>query len=576
MAEIKIGDNFVRVQVECIGTPTEYKVSEDSTFDNISWVPFNNGDLIVDYPMTDFRDYTIYFQIRSSVMESNVKAITVEHVDQFIPINLKAVVLDGGSEFTEKTDIPIVLQYDGTPIYYKISIGSSGVAPNWANLPQQPFYNFPSTIKAPENSSSIVAWVQIIDERNNTSNNSDHINYVKNEPPVLLDVNYPSTTTEQVVEIQPIYSGLPTQYSCELTGDPDVWRAFDVNIKLIELIMTIDGANDYVLKLRNEYGTSNSISFEITYYAPDFNVSNLIINNGDAYTEETNLLLTFDVVGLENVTDVRVSLQENQIPNLPWVTYSGQPLSFDIGQQDSSGLITVYLQARSNQGNISSVVNDNIEYVIPNTIICRVMAQNNKVGTDKYAYENGFYTYSRVQYGNRFEMWDYHSGERLTDWNIMNDSETEVEFGGAGKGFGNVASNVFLEDSPYNQYFRYYGNIDRPTAYWGCWVPNGKYSLQMLISSSADEGYLDEFDRKLIINGTEVVLPHKAMLNNTEFVQLGTFEVTDGKLKITWYVLDNKAFGFNGINIEKVDQPNQLTTDNGDNLITDNGDNLIN
>ena len=73
MANIKIADTKATIQFDCLGAPTHYRVSESNDFTGAVWTSFVNQDLIIDYPLNEFKAYNLFLQVKSSVMESNIK-----------------------------------------------------------------------------------------------------------------------------------------------------------------------------------------------------------------------------------------------------------------------------------------------------------------------------------------------------------------------------------------------------------------------------------------------------------------------------------------------------------------------
>ena len=55
-------------------------------------------------------------------MESNIKNVIVDRLDDYVTINLKVIIIDSGNTGTTSNTVNITLQYDGTPTQYKYAL----------------------------------------------------------------------------------------------------------------------------------------------------------------------------------------------------------------------------------------------------------------------------------------------------------------------------------------------------------------------------------------------------------------------------------------------------------------------
>lgn len=547
MANIKIADTKATIQFDCLGTPTHYRVSESNDFTGAVWASFINQDLIIDYPLNEFKAYNLFLQVKSSVMESNIKTVTFDRIDDYVAVNLKVVILNNGISETNINNIPITLQYDGVPKFFKYSINPELLEGEvqWDVIEWVDFNSFPEAFYIGGNDGNKIIYILLKDEREVISENNSSIMFYNPAPPVLVDVSYENKTVDGSVTITPEYSGIANEYSCELTGYDPIWKTFNSSFDL-EILES--GVNNYKLILRNQFGNSEPLEIQITYDPPAFDISEVLINNGEPDTDSTELSITFTTLGIESVSQYKISDNETDLETSEWLDYVSQPLLYSINSQ-LSGTVSVYLQLKSNLGNISSIVADSIEYYALGSSLVKIISQG---GNDDYmTFEGKTYTYSRIAYSNKFDVYDYNSAEKLLDWRIMNDAETISEFGGAGETPGDVTSSAFPEGHPYRDGHRWYGNDDKPWLYYGLYVPNGTYKVSFLVSFD-EPGSINAYSRSLSVNGVDITLPAIPISSNTQFVDLGNHYVSDGKLKLILGVRDNKAFGFNGITIEKI------------------------
>ncbi|MFV0501214.1 MAG: hypothetical protein ACK5MH_06450 [Bacteroidales bacterium] len=549
MANIKIADTKATIQFDCLGTPTHYRVSESNDFTGAVWTSFVNQDLIIDYPLNELKAYNLFLQVKSSVMESNIKTVTFDRIDNYIAVNLKVVILNNGILETNINNIPITLQYDGVPEFFKYSLNPELLEGEvqWDVVEWIDFNSFPETFYIGGDDGDKIIYILLKDERGAISENNSSIMFYNPAPPVLVNVSYENITVDGSVIITPEYSGIANEYSCELENNNYVWKTFNssFNLELLE-----PGVNIYNLILRNQFGNSEPLDIRITYNPPAFDIGNVMINNGELDTDSTELSITFTALGIESVSQYRISDNEIDLETFEWVDYISQPLIYSINPQ-SSGTVSVYLQLKSDLDNISSIATNSIEYHAPGSSLVKIIGQSNNAAEDYMTFEGKTYNYSRLIYASKFDVYDYNSAEKLLDWKIMNDTETVSEFGGAGESTGGVMSSAFTEGHPYRECQRWFGNDTKPWLYYGLYVPNGTYKVSFLVSFD-DTSSMNAYSRSLSVNGVDITLPDTPINGNTQFVDLGNHNVIDGKLKFILGVRDNKAFGFNGITIEKL------------------------
>lgn len=122
MANIQIMDTKAVVQFDCLGTPSYYRIGETSDLSGAVWTEFDNAELIIEYQLGSIKTYNLFAQVKNSVMESNIKSIVVDRLDDYVTINLKVIILDSGNTETNTNNIPVILQYDGTPTQYKYAL----------------------------------------------------------------------------------------------------------------------------------------------------------------------------------------------------------------------------------------------------------------------------------------------------------------------------------------------------------------------------------------------------------------------------------------------------------------------
>lgn len=550
MANIKIADTKATIQFDCLGTPTHYRVSESNDFTGAVWTSFVNQDLTIDYPLNEFKAYNLFLQVKSSVMESNIKTVTFDRIDDYVAVNLKVVILNNGISETNINNIPITLQYDGVPKFFKYSLNPELLEGEvqWDIVEWIDFNSFPSTFYIGGSDGNKKLYFLLKDSRDATSELNNNIMYYSPVAPTLTGADFLENTINNIVTITPTYSGIVTQYSCEKTGQPLIWYTFES--PSFNITLDTDGLNNYSIVLKNTYGQSTSYNISITYTPLTFDIDEVIINNGDAETTTTTLSVNVTKIGTDDIAYYRIGVNPD-LSSLEWLPYTSFPVNYNIAKHTQSAGVGIYAQIKGTTGLESQVKFDTIYYVYTDSVTVKVIGKGANGSQDYMTFEGKTYNYSRIIAANKFDVYEYNSAEKLLDWKIMNDAETISEFGGAGENPGGIISSAFPEGHPYRECHRWFGNETKPWVYYGLYVPNGTYKVSFLVSYD-DSSLMNAYSRSLSVNGVNITLPAIPISGNTQFVDLGNHYVSDGKLKFILGVRDNKSFGFNGITIEKI------------------------
>lgn len=549
MANIKIMDTKAVVQFDCLGTPTHYRIGETSDFSDSTWTEFDNPELIIEYNLPTIKTYNLFAQVKNSVMESNIKSIVVDRLDDYITINLKVIILDGGNSQTNTNNIPVILQYDGTPIQYKYALNPVLVnnLVEWSDYTWNDYTSFPSSFYIGGSDGIKNLYFLLKDSRDATSELNNIITYYSPVAPTITGAEFISPSTSSHITVTPSYTGIVTEYSCEKVGQPLVWKVFTGST--FELILDSEGIVNYSIVLKNSFGQSSAYSIAIDYAPPTFGLDSILINSGDTETSDTTLSINFNKIGTDDITYYRIGTNSD-LSAVDWIAYTGSPVNYIINRPESSVGLVIYAQLKSINNIESEVKSDTIYFIVNDSIIVNIMGSLG--GGINKLYEGKYYSYNRMQYENQFDLYNFNSGDKLTDWKIMNDAETILEFGTSGAGPGNQTANIYPVDHPYYNTVMFYGGNYDTGLYLGLYVPNGNYKLSFLISTTDDVGLINGDGRLLSINGKTPILPAIPIQHNTTFVDLGTFSIVDGKLKLMFKVLNYNMFGFSDLIIEKI------------------------
>lgn len=153
--------NQIQVQLRCIGTPTYFRISEDPSFSGTIWQKFTNSRLKVTIDLPTVKEYLFYIQVKSSVMFSNTVELNVVKINTSVPILLKVIILEKIITEDGPVVVKCILQYNGTPVAYKVAITETEPAiPNWQDIQWENYENLQDTLDIEIGQSTI--WVHFL------------------------------------------------------------------------------------------------------------------------------------------------------------------------------------------------------------------------------------------------------------------------------------------------------------------------------------------------------------------------------------------------------------------------------
>lgn len=362
MANIQVMDNKAVIEFDCLGTPTHYRISDNINFTGSTWTTFPNSQLQIKYPLSEIKTYNLFGQVKNDVMESNIRTLTIDRLDDYVAINLKVIVIDNGNTGTTSNTVGVILQYDGIPTQYKYALNPNLVngAVEWSSYTWNDYSSFPSSFYIGGSDGVKNFYFLLKDSRDATSEKHNSILYNEPVAPTLTGANYITPYSGETLTVTPIYTGLATQYSSEKLGDTPIWKSF--NGTSFDITLSEIGDNTFTLKLKNIYGESTGYNYTVNFAPPAFNLESVLINSGDTGTTTNTVSVHLNKIGYGTASLMRYALTAEGITGATWVTYNS---TFDYTFTDAipDSTLTLYVQIQDTIGTLSSIQSDSIYYI---------------------------------------------------------------------------------------------------------------------------------------------------------------------------------------------------------------------
>lgn len=521
MANIQVMNNKAVIEFDCLGTPTHYRVSDNINFNGSTWTAFPNSQLQIEYPLSEIKTYNLFGQVKNNIMESNIRTLIIDRLDDYVAINLKVVIIDSGNTGTTSNTVGVVLQYDGIPTQYKYALNPNLIngEVDWTGYTWNDYSSFPSTFYIGGSDGIKNFYFLLKDNRDTTSEQHNSILYNEPVAPTLTGANYITPYTGETLTVTPIYTGLATQYSSEKLGDTPIWKSFNgtsFNITLSEI-----GDNTFTLLLKNIYGESTGYNYTVNFAPPEFGLESILINSGDSGTTTNTVSVHLNKIGYGTASLMRYALTSEGITDATWVTYSS---TFDYTFNDAipDSTLTLYVQIQDTIGTLSTIQSDNIYYISVAKPTAYIKDMGENFGLQDYGFvklsrcsstDGGTYSDIYDQEGNvmgrfgRISQANMPINVNSVQFQVYNDWVYR-EYPGD--------TNCFFHNSDFYENIivarDYNGNKLLATGYKIYNLTPGSYTLSIWDMTTKWEAYGET--AKWIINGTEYQAPQNIRYTN--------------------------------------------------------------
>ncbi len=383
--------------VNYIGAPTHYMLSENSDFSGASWIGITDTNILQALPFTVSSGYgskTVYLKLKNAELESNIKSYTFNLVDPYVPLALNAVYINENAEKTDSLTNTVMFSFNGTPTHYRIAEGPDMSGVEWiAWTGNNVQYTFQSSAQGVK-----YVYAQLKDAVSESSVIVDSIDY--GFPPEVLTYAVNGgvlETSNTSIPVVTTFSGNITGYAIGMTTEElAVWTNSTAGSPL-ELSLNFNdkpsGNYNIMLKLRNTYGESSLHQVTLVFTAPALALSSVSVNDGAATTGTR--AVTVDLVYSGYATHYMLS-ENSDFSGASWVGITAGTTNLAFTLSESAGSKTVYAKLK-NSLEESSAGNDAITYEeYQETIV--LSARNDNDNDIIYDTDSGV-TINRVSFG---------------------------------------------------------------------------------------------------------------------------------------------------------------------------------
>jgi hypothetical protein len=347
------------IQVSQAVFPTEYLISENSSFINAIWQTYVSDHILYTFNNSNIGTKTIYLQLKNDSGLSTPASDTIDYLGA--RLSLDSIIINYGAVLTPNADVLISINYsDGVPTKYKISETNDISGVSWTTWTSNLInYTFTSV-------GTKIVYIWLTDDIYETPSVSDSIDYFI----LVLDsilLNSGSSATQYAdINVTINYSGgSPTHYKLSESNLSSIdWVVWSGNTIPFTLSTGYTSKTVYC-QLKDEFRTSSEVNSTINYVNELMDLTSVSINNGDinAFSTNVNVDITYDGEPNEYI------ISENSgFTDTNWLTYiTGSTIPFIL----SSGYTTksIYVKLRTLTLFESDIMSDNITLTQLKTIV---------------------------------------------------------------------------------------------------------------------------------------------------------------------------------------------------------------
>ena len=181
----------ITVHLNCIGTPTAYRISENQDMTGSGWVDILKGEMDVPYTISKhFGEKILYVQVKNLYGESNIRTINVVYRDPYVPLVLKNIYINNDDSRTYTREVTVMADMDGIPAYYRISESPDLSTVEWRQWPDPKVSEVSFTLSQAEGQKTV--YMQIMDDKSVCDAKADTISLVIIErKDIILTITLP-------------------------------------------------------------------------------------------------------------------------------------------------------------------------------------------------------------------------------------------------------------------------------------------------------------------------------------------------------------------------------------------------
>lgn len=351
--DVSVFNTTVDVTMDVSLYPSQYILSESSTFSNSNWKTYVSNVVQYTFNTSAIETKTVYAKVKNSAGESAVKSDTISYLGP--KIQLDGIQLNYGSAVTYGENVVVSVSYsNGTPTHYMISESPNFDGASWISWSGSTF-NY-----ALSASGLRTIYVRIKDSNYETLAAQSSITYfLLNLNSIVINGNA-NVTGSQDVSVGINYSGsVPTHYM--LSEDPSFmgisWMQF------IDASVSYTMSNGYGIKtvygtIKDSYTTCPSVYDTINFAESLMNVTAFYINNLASETNNADVSVYFQYEG--EPYQYMIS-ESSSFIGASWNSFTPSPVNYSF-TESSYGTKNLYFKLRTLAGFESSVASDSIDY----------------------------------------------------------------------------------------------------------------------------------------------------------------------------------------------------------------------
>lgn len=349
-----IHDTNINIHLNLYGIGLQCRISENlEDLETSQWLDIPDNTLNVPYNITSqYGEVNIYIQVKNAYNESNIKQITVNYVDPYVPLELLSVIINNGVSYTNFNPFEVQFEYNGIPTHYKLGTNPDLTDVSWQEYSQ----NIQYTI-SPDVQGYYTIYCQLKDDVNNVTTVilSNQIQYI----PIDQDIVEFTITSDQLINASNVQLTFPKlKYDKELVFSYITDDSYSIYNGIFNLINKryIDNEKMSFWNPTEDRTFFYHLDFQYTY-------NNIVYDKSEGFTP-TKFLEYSDGAGVKHRFATSVAIWPDKFGTYDynggwswmWVTAKEMRMFYDFGYTPLYHDITGYTSDMS-QESFDAVVN---------------------------------------------------------------------------------------------------------------------------------------------------------------------------------------------------------------------------
>lgn len=166
----------ITLHLNYVGTATHYRVSETDDLTAAVWHAIGDSSDVPYDLSSGFGSKTLYVQVKNLYSESNVRSLTFEYRDPYVPLVLRNIYINNDDARTYDRNVTLLADKEGIPTHYKAAESADLSSLGWTVWPDEKLSTVPYVLS--DGSGQKTVYLQLKDNLSETAVRVDTIEAV--------------------------------------------------------------------------------------------------------------------------------------------------------------------------------------------------------------------------------------------------------------------------------------------------------------------------------------------------------------------------------------------------------------